>query len=70
MPYWKELRSKIGPCIACQSITRTNSALRPLCLAKAALFAKAREAARFPGGLGACSSATLAGDFSGNQFYA
>ena len=42
----------------------------PLCLAKAALFAKAREAARFPGGLGTCSSSTLGGDFSGDHFYA
>lgn len=50
------------------TITRTNS--EPLCLAKAALFAKAREAARFPGGLGTCSSSTLGGDFSGDHFYA
>ena len=49
------------------TITRTNSALRP---AKAALFAKAREAARFPGGLGTCSSSALGGDFSGDHFYA
>jgi hypothetical protein len=33
-------------------------------------FAKAREAAGKPSGLGACSSSTLGGDFSGNQFYA
>ena len=38
--------------------------------AEGALFAKAREAARFPGGLGTCSSSTLGGDFSGDHFYA
>ncbi len=52
------------------TITRTNSALHRFASRRRRLFAKAREAARFPGGLGTCSSSTLGGDFSGDHFYA
>ena len=52
------------------TITRTNSALRRFASRRRRCSQKPKEAARFPGGLGTCSSSTLGGDFSGDHFYA